>query len=62
MEDNVDRLCERLLLTDLELEEIFVEPNSMDEMVNWGKNCLLIKLLNCRYFNREAFKAMMEKN
>lgn len=53
--------CERLLYTDLEKEEIQVVLSSMDEVVNRGKNCLLIKLLSNRYYNREVFKATMKK-
>lgn len=37
MEDGVDSLCIRLSLTDLEQEEIYVEPSSVDEIVSRGR-------------------------
>lgn len=34
----------------------------MDEvLLSRGKNCLLVELLSKKYFNREAFKATMQR-
>lgn len=33
----------------------------MTEVLNRGRNCLLVKLLSQKYFNRETFKATMKK-
>lgn len=60
VEDGVDTLCECLSWTDLEQEEIVVTPNSIEEVWIRGKNCLLVKLLSMKYFNRKAYKATMK--
>lgn len=57
----MENLCERLMATDLENEEIWVDLGTVDEVVNKGKNCLLVKLLTNKYFNREAFKYTMHR-
>lgn len=61
MENGVENLCECLMITDLNKEETHVELSLVDEVVSRGKNCLLVKLLSKKYFNREAFKATMKK-
>lgn len=61
MDDSVDTLCEQLKLTKLKKEEIVVELNEVKEVVNRGKNCLLVKLLTRKYFNKQAFKSTMKK-
>lgn len=61
MEEGIEMLCDRLRGTDLENEKICLQTNLWEELVNWGKNCLLVKLLLNRYFNREAFKVTMRK-
>lgn len=38
-----------------------MEPNLVDEVMDRGKNYLVVKLLSQKYFNREAFKATMKK-
>lgn len=40
---------------------ICVEASSLEEVVDRGKNCLLIKLLTSRLYNHEAFKNTMHK-
>lgn len=57
----METLCERLLMTKLEQEEILVKLYSIGEVLNQGKNCILPKLLSRRYFNKEAFKTTMKK-
>lgn len=59
--DAMDYIYERLKFTDLENEEIVVEVNSVAEVVNRGKNYLLLKLLTFKYYNQEAFKATMRR-
>lgn len=60
-ENNVNHICECLKTTELENEEIVVDFSSVDEVVNRGKTCLLIKLLTTKYYNCEAFKNTMRK-
>lgn len=57
----VDSLCERLKSTKLKNEEIFIDLNSIEEVLNKGKNYILVKLLSANYYNRKAFKATMKK-
>lgn len=58
-ENDLDNICERLKITDLENEEIVVEFSLVAEVVDSGKNCLLLKLLTSKFYNCETFKATM---
>lgn len=60
-EGAVNQLCNRLQATELENKEIIVELESVEEVINRGKKCLLVKLLTNKYYNREAFKSTMKK-
>lgn len=59
--EGVDNHCERLMWMDLKQEEIAMEPSLVEEVNSRGQNCLLVKLLSQKYFNREAFKGKMKK-
>lgn len=61
MEEGVEDLYERLMATDIKREEIWVDLSAVNEVVSRGKNCLLVKLLSNKYFNREAFKYIMRR-
>lgn len=61
MDEGVAHLCEQLRLMELENEETHIELSSVEEVVNRSKNCLLVKLLSTKYYNREAFKVTMKK-
>lgn len=56
---DLEDLCNRLLLTELEVEEIQANVHEVNEVINWGEHCLLLKLLSNHYFNHEAFKTTM---
>lgn len=43
-------------MTELENEEILIDPKSMEDVINKGKNCLSMK-----YYNYEAFKITMKE-
>lgn len=60
-EDSVDSFCEQLKWTKLERKEVVVEPSSMTEVLTRGRNCLLVKVLSCKYFNQKAFKTTMKR-
>lgn len=60
-DEEVDSLCERLKLTKLENEEILIDLKSVQKVITRGKNCLLIKLLLVKYYNRKTFKATRKK-
>lgn len=60
MEAGVEDLCDQLRVTDLEQEELRIEPSFIGEVIARGRNCLLTKLLSSKYYNREAFKATMK--
>lgn len=50
MEVRVDEiLCAQLQWTDLEEEEITIEPSLVEEVWSRGKKCLLVKLLSLKY-------------
>lgn len=57
----MDLFYERLKAIDLENEELVMEANSIAKVVNRGKNCLVLKLLTTKYYNREASKATVRK-
>lgn len=61
MEDEVELICKKLTSTELEEEEIMIDPKEFLELLDRGTNCLLLKLLSICHFNREVFKQMMQK-
>lgn len=61
MEDGVNHLCKKLRATKLENEEIHIELGYVGKVVSRGKKWLPVKLLLCKYYNREAFKTTMKK-
>lgn len=54
-------LCKKLMSTDIEKEELRLDLNTVNEVVNRGKNGLLVKLLSTKYINREASKAIIRR-
>lgn len=56
MDDGLENLCEKLLATELENEEVCLETNMLTKVVNRGENCLFLQLLTKKYYNREAFR------
>lgn len=60
-EGDVNHLCDKLKVTELENEENIVELQEVVGVVNRGKKCLLVKLLSSKYFNREASKSTLKK-
>lgn len=61
MDERLKVICERLNPTKLEEEDIRIGPKAFREVVERGNNCLLLKLLLVRRFNREAFKQRLRK-
>lgn len=61
MKEGVEDLWDRIMATDLEGKEVQVDLDAVDEVVNRGKNCLLVKLLTKKYFNHKAFKYTTRK-
>lgn len=61
LELEMDNLRKRPLATDLEQEKISIDPIAVEDVLVWGKNCLLVKLLSTKYYNREAFKVTMNR-
>lgn len=61
MEEEVEIICERLSLKELEQEAIQIDFGLLARVLSKGVNCLLVKLLLTKPFNREAFKATMKK-
>lgn len=61
MDLNLEKLCERLLLTEQEEEVLVVEENSLDDARVRRECCLLFKLLTTKHFNKAAFKLTMKK-
>lgn len=46
--ERVDNLCEWLKATELKNEELHVEYDSVDEVVDKGKKCSIVKLLTSK--------------
>lgn len=61
MEMEVNELCERFTLTELEQEELVATMNPLSTMVSKGNHCLVIELCTSRPFNKEAFKFTLRK-
>lgn len=61
VEEEIKGLCERLQWIDLEEEVITIQPSLVEEVRTRERNCLLVKLLSLKYFNKEAFKVTMKK-
>lgn len=62
MEEGVDELCECLVVTELEKEELVLDLNLVEEVVSRGGHCLLARLLSTKNYNKEAFKATKRKS
>lgn len=48
MVEGAEILCDCLRLTKLENEQVCLKTNLLEEVVNRGRNCLLVKLLSHR--------------
>lgn len=61
VEGAVNHLYNKLKTTELENEEIVVKLKPVEKVMSRGKNCMLVRLLSSKYYNREAFKSTMKK-
>ncbi|XP_042950030.1 uncharacterized protein LOC122282137 [Carya illinoinensis] len=59
--DNLDELYVSLSLKEKENKEVSVEPSRLEEVLERGENCLIMKLLIQKHYNHEAFKQTMRK-
>lgn len=61
VEEAVETLCNQLSLTEFERGEIHMDQCPLEDVLEKGKKCLVVKLHTNRPFNREAFKAIIKK-
>lgn len=61
MDDSIEDLYKRLMLTDLEEELIFLDAQDRGPQVWKSKNGFLVRLLTEKPYNREAFWFTMKR-
>lgn len=61
MKDGLEALNAKMSLTEQEKKEIHVETSLLEDAIMRGEICLIIKLLNTKRYNKEAFKQTINK-